>query len=487
VKGLPELRIELNREALAIPDAAALAAVRVLQRLSQPSLCELTFRDPQGPLGRASLPVTGSPLRLRIRGEEVPLFEGEVTAVEHGYGPSQGRTVRLRAYDLMHRLRSRQTARAHIQTTARELCRELVADLGLTVNAALSGPLRRRIVQHRQSDLELLREESGAAGLFWTLRGDVVHLLTLEGLGDALPLVLGESLLQARVEASAERDAGSVVVSAWDPWRAELRAGKAGDGGPARHRVDEVAQNDQEAEALAQAEIDLRRARGTTLTGVAEGDPRLRPGSIVDARGLAPAFGRRFVLCAVDHVLGESTGFVSEISSEPPEPPMRAHASVTSLGVVTRIDDPEGLGRVSVSLPTYADVETDWLEVVVPGAGRDKGLVALPDVGDRVLLLLTRGDPAQAVVLGGLFGREGLPPETGVEGGARKRYTLRTPGGRTVRMDDARGSIRLEDGHGNVVELARDQVLLHAEADVLIEAPGRSLVMRANRIDFERR
>jgi phage baseplate assembly protein gpV len=170
--------------------------------------------------------------------------------------------------------------------------------------------------------------------------------------------------------------------------------------------------------------------------------------------------------------------------------------------VVTRVDDPERLGRVRVALPTMGDLETDWLEVLSPGAGQEKGLVVPPDVDDRVLVLLAHEDPAQAVVLGGLYGTEG-PPDPGVEEGAIRRYTLRTPGGQQVRLDDGRRTVRVENESGSHLQLAggrarvaisdgsrfeltRDGVQLRCETDLTIEAPGRSIVIRAGSIDFER-
>lgn len=499
---LPRLRAELGGAPLEEGDALALAEVRVEQRLSRPASCLMLFRDPQGALGRAETLATGSPLALTLRGADVPLFEGEVSGVEYGWGPSRERTLRLRAHDPMHRLRLRQSLRAHVEVTVRDLARELVAELGLSVEAQDPGPLRRRIVQHRQSDLELLTEAAAEAGLFWSLRGDVLHLLAVEGTGDPLDLALGRSLLQARVAASCDDVCRSVETAAWDPWRAEARRGRAaearlgrtaaaevapGDFGCSgtRFLAGEVAQTDAEADALARADLEVRGAREVTLFAVAEGDPRLRPGAVVDVAGLPGPFTGRFVLCAVDHVLSGESGFVSRISSEPPSPSPRRDAAVTALGVVTRVDDPEELGRVRVSLPAYGDVETDWLQVVVPGAGRGKGIVALPDVDDRVLVLLARGDPAQGVVLGGLYGPLG-PPDDGVEDAAVKRTTIRTPGGHTIQMDDGRGTLRIEDSRGSRLEMAPDRLLLHAETDLEIEAPGRSVVLRAERIDFER-
>ena len=71
----------------------------------------------------------------------------------------------------------------------------------------------------------------------------------------------------------------------------------------------------------------------------------------------------------------------------PAQPPVHPQSTAT-LGLVTNVNDPEGLGRIRVKLPSYSDLESEWLEVVLPAAGADKGFIALPDVDDRVLVLL---------------------------------------------------------------------------------------------------
>ena len=48
------------------------------------------------------------------------------------------------------------------------------------------------------------------------------------------------------------------------------------------------------------------------------------------------------------------------------------------------------------------DFETDWARVVMPGLGETYGLVAMPEVGDEVLVGFEFGDPRRAYVLGGL-------------------------------------------------------------------------------------
>jgi phage baseplate assembly protein gpV len=309
-------------------------------------------------------------------------------------------------------------------------------------------------------------------------------------------------LLEASFDVNGDPACRTVRPAGWNPLRVEAHAGTAsrarvgrearaqvlpqdGGGSGERDLVNEAAEEDGHAEALAQAELDVRLAREVTFCGVAEGDARLRPGTLVDLRGVADALSGRYVLTAVTHTIDARAGFLSELSTLPPAPRARATGTLAALGVVTRVDDPDGLGRICVKLPAYAGVETDWMNVLMPGAGKDKGLMALPDVGDRVLVLCAHEDPGQGVVVGGLYGMDGWP-DSGVADAAVKRYTLLTPGGQRIVLDDEHQVVRVENQQGSFVELSPDKVKVHAAVDLELEAPGHSVVIRGQQIDFRK-
>lgn len=500
---LPRLVVEVDDAPLASDEMRTLWAVRVQQRLSLPTLCELTFIEPTAALTKAGIVSPGATMRVSVPGFEEPLFRGQVTAIEHVYEPSRGREVRVRGYDVLHRLRKRQPVRAHVQVNLADLIKEIVGELNITVEAPIPGPVWQRLVQCRQSDFEMIAEVAERCGLYFTLRNETLHVLTLAGIGEDITLKLGESLLEARIEVNGDAACRSVSTTGWDPLRVEQHEGRAEDarsgrgigaavepddvgGTGERTIIDETLGDDQQAEALAQAELDSRAAREVTLRGVAEGDPKLRPGTPVKIENVASNLVGRYVLTSVDHTFDSVKGFVSTISTAPPVAHPVKRGPVAALGIVTHVNDPEGFGRVRVKLPTYRDIETDWMGVVTPGAGLGKGLLALPDVADTVLVLLPSGDPANGVVLGGLYGMWTRDEwDWGVDESAVKRYTLRTPGGQRVRLDDAKQVMRLENSDGSYLEMSPEKVMLHSSRDLQIEAPGRNLIIKANKVDFQ--
>ncbi len=509
---IPLLSVTLEGMPLDLSDAQALERVQVRQRLSQPTHCELIFSNPQGRCAERNQALPGSRLRLTVEGHSMPLFSGRVSAAEFSYHPSGERKLTLRAYDALHRLRHRQPVRAHVQLTLAELAQELTSDIGISLEAVEKGPAWEKIVQAGQSDLDLLQETATRSGLYFFLDQEVLKIISLQGVGEEIPLEQGESLYETRIEVNADPACEAVTVLGWDPWCAEQHRGSSTNarsgrrisastsGRPEQTLLNASIQDDTQATGLAQAEHDRREALSVRLTGVASGNPRLRPGVRVKLTGVDSPVSGRYVLCSATHTLDRLSGFVTEIDTWPPTQHTPSRESVTTLGVVSDINDPDALGRVRVTLPAYADVESDWFEVLSPGAGRNKGLVTLPEVGDRVLILLTRNDPAQGLVVGGFYGVDG-PPDDGIESGEIRRFTLTTSGGQRLQLDDTQKRVRLENSGKNrlelkpgcvrirndsgcYVEMIGKQVKVHAEELLELEAPGGSVVIRGSAIDF---
>jgi phage baseplate assembly protein V len=499
IQGLPRLTVEADGSPVSSSIERALAEVLVRQQLSVPALCELTFRDPPSEAAERFTP--GTRLRLLTRDASVPLFEGEVTACEHVYEPERGRELRVRGYDLLHRLRKQQRLSAYAEVTVSDLARELAGEAGLSVDAMDSGPFFTHLIQHQQSDFDLLASLAGQCGLYLSVRDGVLHLLTLNGLGSPIELRLWRNLLEAQIDVNGDSACRDVEASGWSALRGETHTGTTDTarvgrdvraevppsevGGSGRvNLLDLPSAAESQAQAFAQAELDWRVAHEVTLWGVAEGDPQLRPGAIVDVQGVNENLTGHYVLTSATHTIDVERGYLTELTSDPPPPRPRSRSTIMTPGFVTRVDDPEGLARVRVTLPTFGGVETDWMGVLTVAAGSGKGLVALPDVNDNVLVLCAQGDPAHGVVLGGLYGMAGVPDAGGVSGGAVRRYALLTPGGQKVTLDDEGSRLRVENDAGSFVELAPGEVRLHSATDLLIEAPGQALVIQAASIDF---
>lgn len=498
-------RVQIEREGILLADAeiAALASVYVHEVLNQPTLCELVFVNTPAPSTVESSLQLGTSIRVMVRDHRIPLFVGQITALEYRYEPSSGREFRVRAYDLLHRLRKNGEVRAHTQVSLADLVRELAAPHGLNVQTSEDTPQLGYVIQHRQSDLELLQELAQQYGLYLAVREDTLHLFSLNGiLGESVLLTLGANLLEASLEINSDQAVGEVAAAGWNTAQIGTHTGRITSPRSSRavgahvtpqdvggngiiSLLDLVVENDAQIEARAQSELDYRAASEVVFTGTADGDTRIRPGGLVVVAGVTPALNGTYMVASATHTIDMQVGYITEIDTMPPPRQPRQRGSIATPAVVTQIVDPDGLGRVRVSLPSFENVETDWINVVSLGAGGGKGLMIQPDVGDDVLVLLAHENPAQAVVIGGLYAARGTP-DAGIESGAVKRYTLLTPGGQRVKLDDSGQVIRLENSDGSFVELSPEKVSVHAARDLEIEAPGKAIVIRGNTIDFQR-
>lgn len=165
-------------------------------------------------------------------------------------------------------------------------------------------------------------------------------------------------------------------------------------------------------------------------------------------------------------------------------------------GTVSRNDDPEGLARVKLRLPWRGEnFETDWVRIVAPMAGADRGTYFVPDVGDEVLVAFDRDDIRYPYVIGGLWSRTDKPPDKNSNAKNDIRI-IKTRAGHILRFDDgARGSILIQFGDGKksitiddsgiLIDDGRNKVTLDANAgSVTIEAM-QSLSLKAPKISVE--
>lgn len=503
---IKELVVEFNGQSIGDDEFPLLSQVRVQQKLSLPTLCEFAFLTGPSSQFYRRMPIGASAVvRVATHDASGILFEGEITAVEHIYNSDEGPHLRIRAYDGLHRLRKQQRVKAYADVSLDALAGQLLRDAGLRGSVAIDEslpPLKwQRIIQSGQTHFDFLVEQCTAVGVHFIFRDKTLSLLTLRGTGTPVPLVLGDTLREASFEINGNLSARSCNAASWNPRRAEVQVGATdrprvgrkvkASAAPDRvggmadfHLRGSPAEDVRQATALAQAELDFRAAGEVIFRGVAMGSSSLRPGVKVRIDEVAAEVAGEYVLTEVTHVMTGERGYTSELTSQPPEPIVRAKGTIAALGRVSKVDDPEGFGRIQVLLPAYDDAETDWMQVVVPGAGRAKGFIALPDVGDSVLVLCPNENLAHGIVLGGLFGMQRLP-DSGVERGKTQRFSLHTSGGHLVSLDDDKNILRIAGSQGSYLEFAPSGVRLHCGAKLDIEAPGQPITVTGSSIDFK--
>ena len=163
--------------------------------------------------------------------------------------------------------------------------------------------------------------------------------------------------------------------------------------------------------------------------------------------------------------------------------------------LVSDIADPDGQGRVKVTLPWAPDSGGGsyqaWARLATLMAGNNRGTWFIPDPGDEVLLAFEGGDPRRPYVVGALWNGSDAPPASMDGAGTnflkvvrsrngvkvtlddqdgQEKLILETPGGQKVTLKDGPGVVEVVDSNGNSVKLEASGITVTAAAKVTINA-----------------
>ncbi|MDP2354764.1 MAG: phage baseplate assembly protein V [Beijerinckiaceae bacterium] len=493
-----KLLMELDGQPAAPKLAQLIAEVLVRQELGAPAVAEITFTLLE-PTGVDSLKI-GKTLAVRIGRATDTLFEGEISSISYEYGAAGVPVLKVRAYDKLQRLRRSFRPRAFEKISAADLAAQLAGELG--IDSACHGQPQPRdyVLQHEQSDFDLLADLAEDAGLYPVINAGALTLTGLDGFGDALEMRFGAALLAFSGTLSNERNVRGATAAGWSPASAaafsetvtvsrqdayEARDVSPDEGAsgyrPMLNRIEERAA--QVAE-LAQAGFDRDVARSIRASGEAVGNVALTPGRPITVTGVADEVAGRHVVTSALHRINAARGYVTEFATDSPRRASRRRTPLVTLGVVTDTLDPDHKGRCRVQLPALGDTLAPWLPTLIAGAGSGKGAAVFPEAGDTVLLLCPDGDPAHGVVLGGLYGEKDLP--RGFSNARPRPFVLRTANGQRLELSSTSATARLATASGSLLELMPGQARLAAASDLIIEAPGKTITFRASFINFER-
>lgn len=137
------------------------------------------------------------------------------------------------------------------------------------------------------------------------------------------------------------------------------------------------------------------------------------------------------------------------------------------IGLVTDLNDPEGLGRIRVEFPWLSDDNTStWARVAAALAGPQLGMFFHPEVGDEALLAFEMDDVNRPYILGFLWNGDNTPPTD-----TPSQRMIQTVAGHKLVFDDTSGSeqVTIEDSHGNTIVMSADGIKIESQTDITIK------------------
>lgn len=489
------------------------ALVEDSQRL--PDMFSLRFRDPERIVLTKSNAKVGGKITIKVNmaaaSSSKTLIEAEITALELEFDTSGTFTV-IRGYDPAHRLfRDRRTV-SYIQMTASDIATQVAKRASLKVGQVDSTSTVFPVVsQAGQTDWEILTQLARDTGSDLTVRNGAFSFVAAPATGTPTALKFGAELIRFRSVLTSAQQVGQVDVRGWDIAEKKALVGSApakastidlptvkptdmaeAFGNPTYISTDVPYRTQNEVDQAAKALADEKASAFAEFEGVARGNPDLKAGGKVSLEGLGPPFEGLYTITTARHRFDPTTGYTTAIAVTGKQDRSLlglasggARSRQTPPGVVialvTDVNDPEKRGRVKIKFPWLSDdYVSDWARVVCQGAGKERGWIAMPEVGDEVLIGFELQDFDRPVVLGGLYnGVDTMPdgPNDLVDSGsgAINRRSLVSRIGHRIDLLDQDGSkegVRLatkDDKLSIFIDQTNTTITVQADGTVLIE------------------
>ena len=288
-----------------------------------------------------------------------------------------------------------------------DVFREILSSYAMEGDVESTEGTRKELVQYDCTDWDFLVGRAEANGLLVLTEGDAMAVIKPDfSLEPVISLVYGATMLEFEARADARDQVPGVTCKAWDAANQEMLATDAesspaveqgnfdGDAlASAAGRGELVLQHTgslPEEELRSWAEGRLLRSRMAKVRGRVKftGFGAVKPGVLIDLRGVGARFNGRAFVTGVRHELGSGTwttdaqfGLSEDILMDRPDVRSKAAAGLLpsvnglQLGVVTKLEeDPDGEHRIQVRMPVVdPQGEGVWARVASLDAGEERG------------------------------------------------------------------------------------------------------------------
>jgi Rhs element Vgr protein len=452
-------------------------------------------------------------IRAGYHSEEETLFKGLVLrhAIRARRGANNTLTVECR--DKAVKATVGRKSAIYQDSTDSTILSDLLGRCGVTAQVESTSITHMQMVQADVSDWDFILERAEANGLVVRIEDGTVSVEKPDTSGSPVnQLIFGQSLFEVEAETDARHQLEGAKGEAWDPSGQELRstegeepsftspgnlsaselAGIMGQGPEALRHGGRLAEEELKAWASAR----LLRSRMALVRGRAkcQGDARIKPGVMVELKGVGDRFSGNVYVTGVRHQITTDnweTDLQFGLSPERYRETQAVEAPLAAglvaplhglqVGVVTALqDDPDGEERIQVRLPIVsAEAPGVWARLALMDAGENRGSIFRPDVGDEVVVGFINQDPRDAVVLGMLHSSAKASPLPASDDNHEKGFitrsdmrvlfdddkkvmTLSTPGGNKLVLSDDEQGILLEDQSGNKIKLSSDGITIES-------------------------
>lgn len=548
----PKLEIKIGGADIPPAAEALLQSVVVEDNLNLPDTFEVAFADQFRDILRTTGLEIGKKITVAAAGKT--LIAGEVTALATEYEPGLGTRTIVWGLDESHRLFRGCHTRTFNNEPYSDIAKTVAQGANLKVGKIDPTPPpapESHVSQANVNDWQFLRWLAGEANREVAVVEGALDFREASTSSEAPDkgqfetddprlLTFGHNLLRFRSMVTSAQQVQEVEVRGWNVrekkeivGRAPARtntasltlkpdelAGKFGSnlkyvGANApygeRDDLDEIARHIADHIAGAFAEFD----------GVSLGSPQLKANTPVRLQDVSAPFDGDYLLTSTRHVWRPDTGYRTHFTVTgkqdrsllgltspgttsvltPAGPPI----SGVVIGVVTDAKDDTHACRVKLKFPWLSnDYESDWTRIVQVGAGKERGLLVVPEVNDEVLVAFEQGDIRRPFVLGGLYNgvdkpktAEYVDPNSGEitcrefvsRTGHRLRFDERAAGDKGITLSTGKNKceVRLDEKNNEIViRLAESgKVTVASQGEIAIEAGTGPVKVKGQKLELE--
>ena len=249
------------------------------------------------------------------------------------------------------------------------------------------------------------------------------------------------------------------------------------------HSATSLEQSDIDLEEVVRQERDLREL-SLKVTGRSR-DPRLRMNTFACLTDINARAMETYRVIKISHY---HSGMNYENSFEG-IPLMRTPADYNAEAfpkaeqqpaIVKDNNDPQGMGRVRVQFFWQKGEQlSPWIRMIQPYAGSGKGFYFIPEVGEEVMVDFENGNAERPFVLGAHYNgaaKSGYKPTT---------KAIHTQSGTKILLNDAEGSVRIEDASRNIYEMdGKGNINLYAPNNICMNAGKNFDLSVGNNLNF---
>jgi len=404
-----------------------------------------------------------------------------------------------------------------------DIIEELISNGGATADVEATSNSHKELIQYQASDWDFMLTRAQANGKLCFVEDGKVKVAKPDFSGKEVETVVyGSSVLEFDGEIDARDQFKKITAKTWSYTDQELTEVEAQD--PAINLNGDLSAADlakvfgiedlqlKHGGNLTQGELQewsdakatfqqLAKTRGRVKF---QGIPSVKPGVSLALQGVGNRFNGKIYITGVRHEIADGNWLVdaqfglsptwfSETYdvSEMPGSGIIPSISGLHVGVVSQLEsDPDGEDRILVQIPIINNEEEGiWARIATLDAGENRGSFFRPEIGDEVIIGFINDDPNDAVVLGMLNSSAKPAPIVASDENDEKgfvtrsemkmifndkkiSYTLETPKGKKVILDEDADVIKIEDEHSNILTLNKDGISMESGKDIKIKAKG---------------